>query len=678
MKPFKPSLDWGDEPITSLLWVSKGFAICAICVLLLGVVVARKTTWGRQFWHITGDYFKGSASVPVWGRFAVLLLLVIIGVRIDVLLSYYSNDMFSALQAAFLGAGSNNGAVRDSGIHGFWIAIGTFCIIATVHVARSMLDLYLMQRFIIRWRVWLTHRVTGDWLDGRAYYRARFIDTKSDNPDQRIQQDVDIFTAGVGSPNTPSYSTGNILLFGAVNSVVSVVSFTAILWNLSGDLHILGFDLPKALFWIVLGYVAIATVIAFWIGHPLIRLSFVNELTNASFRYAMMRLRDAAEAIGFYRGARAERTQLDSRFSSTITNYRRYLRRTVGFLGWNLSVSQAINPLPWLVQAPRLFRSQITLGDVSQSAMAFNHIHAGLSFFRNAYDHFASYRAAIMRLHGLVEANEAARRLPVLATASSADGSVELDAVQVWSPECGHLIDELNLRLEPGDSIMITGPSGTGKTTLLRSLAQLWPFTSGTFRRPGGTDTMFVPQLPYVPLGDLRAVVSYPAERGEIDDDRLRDVLSKVSLGHLGARLDVEADWAKVLSPGEQQRVAFARVLLAKPKAVFLDEATSAVDEGLEFSLYQLLRTELPDCIVVSISHRCTVEQHHDQLLELIGEGRWRLGFLRGSCPSHRRRLPIGRRDLIGGHHGRDGIGANHLQADGSEPLGDFPHGIPV
>jgi vitamin B12/bleomycin/antimicrobial peptide transport system ATP-binding/permease protein len=626
LKPFKPSLDWGHELIPSLLWVSKGFAICAICLLLLGVVVVRKTTWGRQFWRITGDYFKGSESVPVWGLFAVLLLLVIIAVRIDVLLSYYSNDLFSALQAAFLGSGSGDAAVRNSGIHGFWIAIGTFGVIATVHVARSMIDLYLMQRFIIRWRVWLTHRLTGDWLDGRAYYRARFIDTTTDNPDQRIQQDIDIFTTGVGSPNTPSYSTGNILLFGAVNSVVSVVSFTAILWNLSGDLHILGLHVPKALFWIVVGYVLIATVIAFWIGRPLIGLSFVNELTNAAFRYALVRLRDAAEAIGFYRGARAERTQLDTRFSSTITNYRHYVRRSVGFLGWNLSVSQAINPLPWLVQAPRLFHGQITLGGVSQSAMAFNHIHNGLSFFRNAYDHFASYRASIMRLHGLVEANAAARRLPVLATASSVDGSVELDDVQVWSPVRGHLIDPLNLRLEPGDSIVITGPSGTGKTTLLRSLAELWPFTSGTFRRPGGADTMFVPQLPYVPLGDLRAVVSYPGEPGEIGDDRLGDVLSKVALGHLRARLDEEADWAKVLSPGEQQRVAFARVLLTKPKAVFLDEATSAVDEGLEFALYQLLRTELPDCIVVSISHRSTVEQHHDQLLELIGEGQWRLG----------------------------------------------------
>jgi vitamin B12/bleomycin/antimicrobial peptide transport system ATP-binding/permease protein len=628
LEPFKPSIDWGHELVPSLLWVSKAWFICAVCVLAIGFLLIRYTKWGRQFWRITGDYFKGPASAPVWGLFAVLLLSVIMAVRIDVLLSYYSNDLYSALQTAFQGAGGGDTAVRDSGVHGFWMAIRTFCVIATVHVARTMLDLYLMQRFIIRWRVWLTERLTGDWLDGQAYYRGRFIDATIDNPDQRIQQDIDIFTTGVGAtPNTPSNGTDAILLFGAVKSVVSVVSFTSILWGLSGTLSIFGLQLPKALFWIVIAYVLMATVIAFWIGHPLIRFSFRNELTNAAFRYALVRLRDAAEAVGFYRGERAERTQLDSRFSTIITNYRHYVRRTVGFIGWNLTMSQAINPLPMLLQAPRLFSGQITLGGVMQSSTAFNNIHDGLSFFRNAYDQFASYRAAIIRLNGLVEADSGARELPVLAAVPSADGAVELDDVEVRTPTGRQLIDPLDLRLNTGDSIVITGPSGAGKTTLLRSLAQLWPFTSGTFRRPDGDkQTMFLSQLPYVPLGDLRAVVSYPAEPGEIDDARLRDVMTQVALGHLRDRLDEVADWAKVLSPGEQQRVAFARILLTKPRAVFLDEATSAVDEGLEFALYELLRTELPDCIVVSVSHRSTVEQHHDQQLQLLGEGEWHLG----------------------------------------------------
>jgi vitamin B12/bleomycin/antimicrobial peptide transport system ATP-binding/permease protein len=264
---------------------------------------------------------------------------------------------------------------------------------------------------------------------------------------------------------------------------------------------------------------------------------------------------------------------------------------------------------------------------VMQSAAAFRQTSSGLSFFRMAYDQFATYNAAIIRLHGLVMANEAARQLPTVTTQPSADDSVELLGVQVRTPAGDQLIEPLDLRLDRGDSMVITGSSGSGKTTLLRTLAELWPASTGRWRRPAGyNETMFVPQLPYVPLGSLRAVVSYPARSGEIGDDRLRDVLAKVVLPHLRDRLDEQRDWAKVLSPGEQQRIAFARVLLSRPKAVFLDEPTSALDEGLELALYELLRAELPDCIVVSVGHNRSAEQHHDRRLELLGQGAWRLG----------------------------------------------------
>ena len=634
METYSPSIDWGNELVPSSLWILQAWGVSAVCVLIICVLLVRYTVWGRQFWRISGTYFKGPESVPVWGMFAVLLLSVIVSVRIQVLLSYYYNDVYSALQTALQGLGAGNEQVRDSGIHGFWFAIAIFAILATIYVARYMLDLYLMQLFIIRWRVWLTDRLTADWLDHRAYYRGRFIDHTIDNPDQRIQQDIDIFTTGYSTPNTPNYGTTTVLLFGAVNAVVSVISFAAILWNLSGPLTILGFTLPKALFWIVIVYVLIATAVAFWIGRPLIRLSFRNELTNAAFRYALVRLRDAAEAVSFYRGERAERAQLSKRFNDTIANYRRYVTRTIGFTGWNTTVSQVINPLPLIVQAPRLFANEITLGDVTQSSAAFGSIQEGLSFFRLAYDNFASYRAAIIRLHGLVVANEKARHLPMLTTAATADGSVELDDVEVRTPAGDQLVNPLDLRLESGDTLVITGQSGSGKTTLLRSLAQLWPYASGTLRRPDAeNETMFLSQLPYVPLGDLRAVVSYPAPPGDIPDAELQGALADVALGHLIIRLNEGQDWAKVLSPGEQQRVAFARILLTKPKAVFLDEATSALDEGLEFQMYELLRTRLPNTIVVSVSHRPTVEQHHEHHLELLGEGAWRLGRVEGDEP---------------------------------------------
>lgn len=627
MDKFTPSIDWNHELMASSLWVLETWAISAVGLLIFGIAVVRFTRWGGQFWRVTGDYFTGRDSLPVWGMFGVLLLSVMMAVRINVVLSYYSNDLYSALQAAFQGAGAGNNAVRDSGIHGFWTAIWTFCIIATIHVVRHIADLYLTQRFIVRWRIWLTDRLTEDWFHGRAYYRVRFADEAIDNPDQRIQQDIDIFTAGVGgSVNHPSIGSSSTLLLGAVHSIVSVVSFGAILWQLSGPLNLLGIAIPQALFWVVLVHVVIATAVAFWIGHPLTRLAFLNEMRNAAFRYALVRLRDAAEAVGFYRGERAERVELTNRFDATIANYRRYVWRTIGFLGWNVSVSQVITPIPFIVQAPRLFAGAIKLGGVMQSANAFGHIENDLSFFRNAYDRFASYRAAIIRLCGLVDANAEARELPELSTAPSDDGSIELAGVEVRTPAGAQLIEPLDLRLVPGDALIVTGRSGSGKTALLRTLAQLWPYASGTLSRPDGDNqVMFLSQLPYVPLGNLRTVVSYPAVAGAVDDDALRDALNKAALPNLITRLDEVQDWAKVLSPGEQQRIAFARLLALKPKAVFLDEATSAVDEALEFLLYNLLRAELPDCIVISVSHRSSTEQHHHRELAVLGDGPWHL-----------------------------------------------------
>jgi putative ATP-binding cassette transporter len=624
MEMFTPSLDWGAEIVDSLVWVAKAWVISALCTLVALTLIARFTTWGRQFWRITGDYFKGRQSVSAWVFVAVLLLSVMIDVRLSVLFSYQSNDQFSALQAAV----SDEGVAKDSAIHGFWVAMLIYLALAATDIVRTLVDLYLMQRFIIRWRVWLTHRITGDWLDGDAYYRGRFLagDDLIDNPDQRIQQDIDIFTTGTGpETNTPTVGTSQTLVFGALTSIVSVVSFTPILWSLAGPLTVFGVTVPKALFWLALVYVFFTTVVAFWIGRPLIRLSFRNELTNAAFRYALVRLRDAGEAVGFYRGERAERGRLMTRFAAIITNYRAFVRRGVLFQGWNRSVHQIVSPLPTVVQIPRVFAGEIQLGDMTQSSSAFLSVHDSLSFFRAVYDSFAGYRAAIIRLDGLLTANERARALPSLTALPSTDGSVELDDVEVRTPAGVQLVDPLDVRLDPGDSLVITGESGTGKTTLLRSLAQLWPFTSGTLRSPEGA-TMFLSQMPYVPLGDLRSVVSYPSEAGDFGDAAVQAALDTVALGHLGSRLDEVADWAKVLSPGEQQRIAFARVLLIKPSGVFLDESTSALDEGQEFALYRSLRTQLPDCIVVSVSHRGTVEQHHRRRLELLGGGGWRLG----------------------------------------------------
>jgi len=622
---YEPSLDWANEIPQSLLWTAKAWLITAVLTVIVLIMLARYTTWGRQFWRVTGDYFSGRRSTAVWAWLAVLLFLTLITVRLNVLLSYQANDLYSSLQVAFEGRGAGNDAVRDSGVHGFWTAIVVFMLIAAIYVGRQLIDIYLTQRFIIGWRVWLTDRLAGDWLREESFYRGRFLDDPVDNPDQRIQLDIDAFTASTGTgENTPTVGTATTLLFGAINAMVSVVAFTPILWNLSGPLTIFGFTLTHALFWIALIYVFATTVIAFWIGRPLIRFSFRNELTNAAFRYALVRMRDAAESISFYRGEEAEKSILRSRFAAIIANYRGFVVRTLALLGWNQSITQLINPLPLVVQAQRLFTGQITFGDVSQSASAFNSVHDSLSFFRSVYDSFAAYRATIIRLDGLVDADEKARALPRLRVERSPDGAMELRDIDVRNPDGATLLDGLGLRLEPGESMVITGRSGSGKTTLLRSLAQLWPFTTGTLHRPGDDhDVMFLSQVPYLPLGDLRAVLTYPESECVIPDEQLLAALDDVALGHLSKRLNETQDWAKVLCPGEQQRIAFARVLLHKPAVIFLDESTSSLDEGNEYALYRLVRTRIPDTIMVSIAHRATVRQHHTHHLELLGGGGW-------------------------------------------------------
>ncbi len=367
METFTPSLDWGDELVASALWVAKAWAIAAVGMVVVLALVARFTTWGRQFWRITGDYFKGRESIPVWALLGVLLLLVMIDVRL-------ARAVQLSVQRPVLGAAGRLSRARVPRkmlrMHGFWFAILILAGLIVADIVRTVLDIYLMQRFIIRWRVWLTHRLTGDWLDGDAYYRGRFVDDPIDNPDQRIQQDIDIFTTGTGpETNTPTVGTAQTLVVRHASSALCrLVSFTPILWSLSGPLTVFGFTVPKALFWMALVYVFFTTVVAFWIGRPLIRLSFRNELTNAAFRYALVRLRDAGEAVGLYRGEGAERGQLMTRFAAIIANYRAFVRRSIAFLGWNRSMNQIVDPLPTVIQAPRLFDGQIQFGDVTQSS----------------------------------------------------------------------------------------------------------------------------------------------------------------------------------------------------------------------------------------------------------------------------------------------------------------------
>ncbi|MGE3664375.1 MAG: ABC transporter ATP-binding protein/permease, partial [Pseudonocardia sp.] len=288
----------------------------------------------------------------------------------------------------------------------------------------------------------------------------------------------------------------------------------------------------------------------------------------------------------------------------------------------NLAVSQVAVIFPLIIQAPRFFAQQITLGDVTQTATAFGQVQAALSFFRTAYDDFASYRAVLIRLNGLLEADEQARALPGADVTESDDG-LGIDGLTVNRPDGAPMISGLDLAVPSGSSLLVKGPSGSGKTTLLRTLAGLWPNATGTIAKPRDAVPLFLPQQPYLPLGTLRAALAYPDPAGKLDDEAARAMLRDVALPHLVDRLDEERDWARTLSPGEQQRLGFGRVLLTEPTVLFLDEASSALDEGMERTMYDLVRDRLPETTIVSVGHRSTLEAMHDQQLALLGEGRW-------------------------------------------------------
>jgi putative ATP-binding cassette transporter len=596
-----PSVNWSTEWLHSLLWVFGVWVLVVVGFALVGWFLIRRTHWGRQFWRLSGMYFiprrRGWLDWRPILTVALLLLLTVSSVRLDVVLSYQGNGLLTAMQR--LDAAE------------FWKYIGIFGILATINVVLVLFTFWISQAQIIHWRLWLNQRMAGDWLSGTAYHRMRFVNAPVDNPDQRIQQDVTSFT-----------DDSQTLALGAVSSCVGLVSFTIILWQLSGPVTVFGLQIPRAMVFLAFIYVIIATVFAFRIGRPLIRLNFLNELLTASYRYALVRIRDNSETIAFYGGEQVENAGLMSRFAAVIANTWAIVYRSLKFQGFNLAISQIAVIFPYVIQAPRFFSQQITLGDVNQTATAFGQVEGALSFFRLAYDDFASYRASLNRLTQLLDVDEEARALPTPVTEERGSG-LSVSDLDVRLPDGRPLLTDLDIDISGGESLLVKGPSGSGKTTLLRSLAGLWPYVAGTIARPMDGQAMFCGQQPYLPLGTLRTALAYPSPADSLSDDVAIETLRAVQLGHLADRLDVETDWSKTLSPGEQQRLAFGRILIARPSLAFLDETTSALDEGMEYAIYELVRERMPDCTIVSVGHRSSLENLHTNELTLLGEGQW-------------------------------------------------------
>ena len=589
-------MDYTQEIITSSLWIARTLALTVIFFSLGIFLLVRLTHWGKQFWMFAGGYLSPKRSIKPLLFFVLIVTLTLFSVRLSLVHSTWYNNMYTALQEF-------NQTV-------FWEQMILFCFIAGFSVAAALISYYLNQRFSINWIEWLNTELLEKWMDKRAYYKSQYMGNNLDNPDQRIQQDIQSYVK-----TTLSLSTG------VIDAVTSMISYTILLWGLAGPMTLLGIEIPRAMVYLVFAYVIFTTLIAFWLGKPLIRLNFANEKLNANYRYSLIRVKEYAESIAFYAGEKVEKSRLYKQFRAVIDNMWDIVFRALKFSGFNLVVSQISVVFPLLIQVSRYFEKQIKLGDLMQTLQVFGKLHSNLSFFRNTYDSFAEYKATLDRLTGFHYSVEAAQKQSKT-DITDHPTDVIFQHLSVKSPMGKILIKDLNLTLTQGNSLLIQGQSGVGKTTLLRTIAGLWSYAEGKIFCPQH-NTLFLSQRPYLPQGNLLTALYYPDTTKNVDLAKITRVLEQVQLAHLQDRLEQEQDWSRILSLGEQQRLAFARLLLHKPKVAFLDEASASLDEGMEYAMYRLIREELPNTTIISVGHRSTLVPLHQQQLELHTDGSW-------------------------------------------------------
>ena len=511
----------------------------------------------------------------------------------------WNNDFYNALQ--------------QYNWNEFWYQFGIFGIIAFAMIVYAVYALYLRQILHIRWRRWLTDRYLRHWVDHQHYYRMQLNQAVTDNPDERIADDID------------SFATMTIVLsLGLLNAFVTLLSFLTILWVLSGALTIpLGagktISIPGYMVFAALIYAVGGTLLTRWIGNPLVRLSFDQQRYEADFRFSLVRLRENAENVAFYGGEARELDTFQTRFARIIGNWWGIIKRRKKLTWLTTGYGQLAIVFPFIVAAPRYFNKVIQLGGLMQIASAFGQVQDSPSFIVNSYTDIAAYQAVVQRLSGFgtrMDEVAAARRAPQPIEIKRSGQGVEVNMLDLDLPDGRPLRQDLALRASPGEALLVTGPSGAGKSTLLRAVAGLWPFGRGHIRVGDGS-ALFLPQRPYLPLGSLADALAYPHAAAELPSAGLVDALRAVGLPHLVDRLDEDGNWAQRLSIGEQQRLAFARVLLARPEIVFLDEATSALDEAAELSLYRLLREASWRPTIVSVGHHGTLRRFHDTIVDM-------------------------------------------------------------
>ena len=563
-----------------------------------------------DIWRLSRPYFRSEEKWSAWILLIAIVALNLSMVGMNVVLNFWNRLFFNSLQAKDYTAFLDLLFTWRRTAGGF--VMPGFCGIVVVYITVSVYATYLNQWLQIRWRRWLTRRFLDEWLADRAYYRISLAGDKgamgTDNPDQRIAEDLRDFVATTLSLGVDFLS--NIVSFG---------SFVGILWGLSGEITLWGVTIPGYMVWVALVYAVLGTWLTHLVGRPLIALRFRQQRVEADFRYALVRLRENVEGVALYGGEAEEKGNLRNRFHEVITNWWGIMIRLKRLNALVTGYAQMANIFPFVVAAPRYFTGKIELGGLTQTADAFGQVQTSLSWFVNAYALLAQYRAVVERLVGFHRAVVAARAassegLTVVPTTGT-NRAVRLDDLTLALPDGTPILDHVAMAFRPGESVVVTGRSGSGKSTLFRALAGIWPFGTGQVERPG--TSLFLPQHPYIPLGTLRHVVTYPAAPEGVGQPEIAQALTDVGLPGMVAHLDDDQNWAQRLSGGEQQRVALARALLARPDWLFLDEATASLDPEAEAELHRMLRMRLPDTTIVSIAHHPAVADFHDRRLVL-------------------------------------------------------------